>query len=265
MVPFVCASVRVRVCVFIFIFVAGLPCPAFDRLQIHPKGQVPALAIGEAEGVFESNSIARYMARGTALYGQDDLEASRIDAFLDVALQLEGQLSTLWYKKMETPWSAEYTPEFLNRQRFAGLSTLQAFEKQLSFGDYLVGDDITLADIVLFCVLVRAFEWNIFDDEELQEFPHIVDHFGRIGVRYSPLANPYLSLPMPMTMHLLWCCHVTAHGCEFPFASPRPTKTWLPWSPPRTKPEPTGISELNHPREFSRGQLSHLLTSERGL
>ena len=119
-------------------------------LAAHPFGTVPAAFGPQGEvGIFESNSIARAVARlrrhGPALYGNDPYMASRIDSFLDVSLvfALAGQNYLLALS------SSTISIDIHGQAKKAFETYMGGMEAALSAGPgFLVGDGLTLADIV---------------------------------------------------------------------------------------------------------------------
>ena len=119
-------------------------------LQAHPFGTVPAgFSPGGRVGVFESNSILRAVARAGAphrqLYGNDDYAASRIDSFLDANLVFarEAQVYLLAMEQMDRA----------THERMAGAYEfyLNGIESALTQGAYLVGNELSIADISFVC------------------------------------------------------------------------------------------------------------------
>jgi glutathione S-transferase len=126
--------------------------PAF--LQAHPFGTVPA-AFGPdgTVGIFESNSILRAVARISAtphgLYGHDPYSASRIDSFLDLSHDFgrdvqayvlglrDGRLDIQLYQRTQRGVVGYFT----------------GIERSLAHGRYIVGKELTLADICFICEL----------------------------------------------------------------------------------------------------------------
>ena len=175
----------------------------------HPFGTVPAAFSPDGEvGIFESNSIARTVARlrrhGPALYGDDPYTASRIDGFLDVSLVFarDGQNYLL----------------ALNTGKIdAGIhdQAAKAFEIYISGMDaalsrgraYLVGDDLSLADIV-FVAELCSFAREVVHHERLAEknlpmilngdvatlYPNAMAHFDDLCAHeaFAPDIAPFM-------------------------------------------------------------------------
>jgi elongation factor 1-gamma len=139
-----------------------------EFLAKFPLGKVPVLETPEGP-VFESNSIARYVARlpGSKLYGKNILEASQIDQWLDVAVnEIEPHISVIvgsiggWipFNKGNCDKAAESLKK-----------ALAPLEAHLTRNTFFVGNRISLADIVMTCTLFYAFK-NLFDAKYRKEF-----------------------------------------------------------------------------------------------
>ncbi len=178
-------------------------------LQAHPFGTVPAAFSPDGKtGIFESNSIMRAVARlGESrfpLYGHDPYEASRIDSFLDTSLVFARDAQIYLLSLM----SGTVSPEIHSRAR-DGFAVYAAGINQALWPDreYLVGDNVTLADI---CFVA---EWSLFFNEKLRaeelrkkglepivhsgveaEFPLAFAHFSRLRKHpaFAPDVEPYL-------------------------------------------------------------------------
>ena len=119
-------------------------------IEKHPFGTVPAGFNSDgSEGVFESNSIMRAVARlseDKSLYGDEDaFKQSRIDSFLDANLVFarEFQVYVLEIKSLNQI--------LYKRMQSAYLFYLDGIEKALSFDKFISGNTITIADISFVC------------------------------------------------------------------------------------------------------------------
>jgi glutathione S-transferase len=156
-------------------------------LRINPFGQVPALKLQDGQGVFESNSIARYIARAgessgdkkAQLYGSNAAETSRIDSFLDAVLGLEASLMPWTYKAEPASWSSRYSEDFITGCIDATKKTLLGFEEALRENSFFVGKSVTLADICWWCACHRGFHYA-FDKQFLAAYPNCTAHFRKL-------------------------------------------------------------------------------------
>ena len=178
-------------------------------LAAHPFGTVPAAFSPDGGvGIFESNSIARTVARlrrhGPKLYGDNPYAAARIDSFLDVSLVFarDGQNYLLALN------SGTIDGHIHGQAAKAFDIYLNGMEAALSAGQgYLVGDDLTLADIVFVAELCsfareavhldRLAEHDlptIFHDRVADEFPAAMGHFENLcgHQAFAPDIAPFM-------------------------------------------------------------------------
>lgn len=178
-------------------------------LDAIPFGTVPAAFSRDGTvGIFESNSIMRAVARlgsdRAALYGSDPYGAARIDSFLDASLvfardsQLyllalsDGELSRNLYRR-----TAEAAASY-----FGGIDRALQPERE-----FLVGDDLTLADICFAAetallsnerisrTKLAAQGWPpLYGDGLEKRFPRALAHFTRLCKHeaFTPDLGPYL-------------------------------------------------------------------------
>jgi len=164
-------------------------------LATQPFGTVPAAFSPDGRtGIFESNSIMRAVARlgqgRFAIYGRDAYESSRIDGFLDASLVFarDGQIYLLALRDgaVSRELHARVTETFVTYM--SGIE--QALAPQRLF---LVGDDITLADICFVAELClfhneRAHRSKLeaaglpllLGDDFAKSYPRSASHFERL-------------------------------------------------------------------------------------
>jgi elongation factor 1-gamma len=178
-------------------------------LAAHPFGNVPAAWSPDgAVGIFESNSIARAVARvganGAPIYGSDPYTASRIDGFLDASLVFARDAQVYLLKLA----SGKIKPPTHERARNALDGWLGGIEQALAPArTALVGDALTLADVVFAAelalleaerrshdVLARAGLAPLVGDELAARFPRALAHYARLCAHpaFAPDLGPYL-------------------------------------------------------------------------
>ncbi len=137
-------------------------------LQAQPFGTVPAAFSPDgATGIFESNSIMRTVARLGSdkrdLYGDrgNPYVASRVDAFLDAALVFSRDAQHY----MLALRGGSVVSELQERAQNAVSAFLGGAEQALSAGHaFLVGDDVTLADICFVAELASLMRERTYAD-----------------------------------------------------------------------------------------------------
>ena len=114
-------------------------------------------------GVFESNSILREVARLSeheTLYGGNDVHLkSRIDSFLDANLVFSREFQVYI---LELEDLNEYTH---SRTTSAYRFYLDGIEASLSTNDYLVGKNLTIADISFVCEFAQFLREGHYESE----------------------------------------------------------------------------------------------------
>jgi elongation factor 1-gamma len=178
-------------------------------LEAHPFGTVPAAFSPDGRvGIFESNSIMRAVARLGAdkfpLYGSDPYTAARIDSFLDASLVFarDSQIYLLALR-------GDVTADVHARARDAFATWIAGIDKALAPArEFLVGDDVTLADICFAAELAlfsnerprarRLAEQGlapILDDAVMRDHPRAFAHYDRLCAHpaFAPDVAPYLA------------------------------------------------------------------------
>lgn len=139
-------------------FQMGVDNKAADFLNMNPAGKVPVLDTG-AGFVFESNAIATYIARldkSKGLLGRNDLEAAQVDQWLYFCSN-EIEPSVLAWLGPILGYIA--FDDDVNAQAQANVKkALTTLNYYLERHTYLVGERMTLADIVVACALAPLYQ-----------------------------------------------------------------------------------------------------------
>eukprot|EP00008_Paramoeba_atlantica_P008232 CAMPEP_0201475950 /NCGR_PEP_ID=MMETSP0151_2-20130828/1246_1 /ASSEMBLY_ACC=CAM_ASM_000257 /TAXON_ID=200890 /ORGANISM="Paramoeba atlantica, Strain 621/1 / CCAP 1560/9" /LENGTH=355 /DNA_ID=CAMNT_0047856167 /DNA_START=545 /DNA_END=1612 /DNA_ORIENTATION=- len=153
-----------------------------------PFKKTPVLET-EHGSLFESNAIARFVARANGnpakLFGNNDIESAVVESWIAFASsEIDTPLSAwVWSKegKIDQP-GIEKTASVDIRK------VLAALDGHLKGKTYLVGDAITLADIVVACSLVEGYR-TVLDGSvqkafknALQWFKNVVSQEAVVGV-----------------------------------------------------------------------------------
>ncbi len=178
-------------------------------LEAHPFGTVPAAFSPDGKvGIFESNSIARAVARlGESRYplcGSDAYSSARVDSFLDASLIFarDAQIYLLSFRDNST------SIEIYRRAEAAFHTYMSGIDRALA-GDqaFLVGTDISLADIcfvaelTLFsreraqsCVLAQLNLSPVMNADQLGPYARAMAHYERLCTHeaFAPDVGPYL-------------------------------------------------------------------------
>lgn len=163
---------------------AKVECPPFvfgtdnktpEFLKKNPFGKVPTLDTPQG-CVFESNAIARHVARlkDTGLFGGSVFETAKIDQWIEfftweVDLQIYAWVLPLLHYGPYDKQKEEAAKDALKKP-------LKVVEDLLQTQTFLVGDRITLADVIATCNLYLGF-WKVFGKEWRAEHPNITRYF----------------------------------------------------------------------------------------
>lgn len=147
-----------------------------EFLAKNPTGKVPMLETPHGV-LFESNAIARYVARirrDTELYGRTFFESSQVDAWLDFVSHDVEVPATLWF--FPVLGFSDFHAS-VHEEAVANLfKALAVLERHLLSRTYLVGEAVTLADIVAAVTLLYPFKL-LFDAPIREAFPSVTRWF----------------------------------------------------------------------------------------
>jgi len=138
-----------------------------------PFGQVPRLTNGKVSLV-QSNAIARYLARKFNLYGSNSTEHALVDQWIDTAEDIRSKIGRLLFGPPDEKIHAEYVPW--------AEALLGNIEKAVvrNGSKYIVGNQLTVADLALFDVLEKQ---ALKFPELLSKFPALKAHFTLVSSR----------------------------------------------------------------------------------
>ncbi len=152
-----------------------------EFVHLNPHRRIPVLVDGERV-LWESNSILRYLAtcyRPGELLPQDPWPRSRVERWMDWELgRLQVDFIDLFWGYFRT------APEARNQVAIDDAfnrcsAAMRQLDRQLEAGDYLAGDQFSLADIVCGVCLYRYFNLGLAVDTP----PRLMDWYARLGQR----------------------------------------------------------------------------------
>uniref|UniRef100_A0A6U3WYA0 GST C-terminal domain-containing protein n=1 Tax=Ditylum brightwellii TaxID=49249 RepID=A0A6U3WYA0_9STRA len=151
----------------------------FDAAKVaslSPTGKGPILETPRGI-LFESNAIARFLAKirsDTGLMGQNVFEEAEVDSWVDFAAREVELPACVWFYPV-----AGYMPFNEDAYKKAKIDfgkALALLELQLKDKKYLVGDQITLADIAVVSSLVYPMKL-VCDKAYVEPYPNVVRWF----------------------------------------------------------------------------------------
>jgi elongation factor 1-gamma len=152
-------------------FNVGVDNKSNDFLSKSPLGKVPVLETNEGH-IFEANAIARYVAKQGAntLYGSSPFEAGLVEQWIEFAANEIELPGNVWVFPV-----LGFIPENpIATQKAKGdvRKALEVLNKHLLSRTFLVGNRITLADIVVALSLVRLYE-KVLDPSFRKSFVNV--------------------------------------------------------------------------------------------
>lgn len=140
-----------------------------DFLAKNPNGKIPLLEFDDGRCLSESNAILNYLAAGSALIPTKPYDAAKMlqwqffeqyshEPYIAVARFIN------LYLGLPDDRKAEY-----EQKQVGGHKALQVMEQQLLQTPFLVGDQLTLADVSLFAYTHVAHEGGF----DLSDYPAI--------------------------------------------------------------------------------------------
>jgi len=154
-------------------FKMGIDNKTPEFLKKNPNGQVPTLESPDGP-IWESNAIAKYIARkgnDKGLYGANEYESSVVDQWIEFyRSQLEPELAQWIYPIFGY---REFNQQKHDDAKKNAQKALDILNSRLDGREWIVGNRVTLADIILFCGFSFSLQ-NAFEPEFLKPYPNFV-------------------------------------------------------------------------------------------
>jgi glutathione S-transferase len=158
-----------------------------EYLARNPDGRTPVLELDDGTCLAESNAIALYLAEGSDLVPADPVERARVMQWLFFEQnRIEPNIGSARFRRLTG--RAGDRPEVFARFVEAGESALAALERHLQGRDFLVGDRLTLADLVVACYAAAGEGAGL----DMSRYPAVLRWLGRLedeGI--STAVEPY--------------------------------------------------------------------------
>eukprot|EP00761_Pharyngomonas_kirbyi_P011772 gb/GECH01011798.1/.p1 GENE.gb/GECH01011798.1/~~gb/GECH01011798.1/.p1 ORF type:complete len:215 (+),score=63.50 gb/GECH01011798.1/:1-645(+) len=144
---------------------------------IAPFGQIPVVKV-DGKHLSQSNAILRFFGRKYNLYGKDDDEHYRVDFLMDGIEDWRVPYLRLIYRSENYE---EDKKSYVTGAQKKFLGIYESLLKQNADGaKYFVGDDITIADYLIFEMIDLALR---LDSNALQDFPLLASYHKRFSER----------------------------------------------------------------------------------
>lgn len=154
---------------------------------VNPNGRIPVLELEDGRMLPESNAVLTFLGDGTPWVPTDPFTKAQMMSWMFwEQYSHEPNVATLrfWNHLAEL---TDIQKMQIDGKRSAGEAALALMEMQLSYTDWLVGDDPTLADIALYAYTHVAEE----GDYNLSDYPGVQAWIKRISEipGYVPLSS----------------------------------------------------------------------------
>ena len=131
----------------------------------------------------QATAIIRYLGKKAQLYPTNDFEAAKVDEVLNIV----EEATPIFLKPWVTPEGAEKT-HLMKQMKEEILPTfLGKFENLLEIngGTYLVGKEMTVADLVLWKFIGMVFKDKFYPNQPEE----ILDRFHRVKENFTAVNN----------------------------------------------------------------------------
>ena len=154
---------------------------------INPNGRIPVLQIGE-RFIAESNAACFYLADGSSLIPTDRFDrADMLRWMFFEQYSHEPNIATLrlWLAFVGVEALTDSQRSQIATKRTAGNAALKLMDRHLASRDWLVGQELSLADICLFAYTHLADEGGF----DLALYPNVIVWMERIMLhpRHEPM------------------------------------------------------------------------------
>ncbi|MFB9980050.1 glutathione S-transferase family protein [Mesorhizobium kowhaii] len=157
-------------------------------LQLNPAGAVPVLQLEDGSAVAESNAILIYLAEGTLFLPADRYQRAKVVQWLFFEqYNVEPVIGSLRFWTLTG--RLERNQGMVAGKREAGARTLAAMNRSLGDTPFLVGNDLTIADIAVYAYSHRAEDCGF----SVADYPAVMAWIGRVRDVIGPgyPAHPY--------------------------------------------------------------------------
>jgi glutathione S-transferase len=152
---------------------------AFESLN--PAGAVPVLGLEDGRAIAESNAILAYLAEGTPYLPRDRYDRAKVLQWLFFEqYHVEPIIGSLRFWTLTG--RLERNAAMLAGKREAGLRTLTAMDRALNGAAFLVGENLSIADIAVYAYSHRAEDCGF----HLADYPAVSAWVSRVRDAIGP-------------------------------------------------------------------------------
>jgi len=147
-----------------------------NYLEVNPRGQVPAIRLGDGRVLTEGPAIVQYLAdlnpASQLAPPAGTWERSKLQEWLNyISSELHKSFTPLFSSTASKDWKEAALAGL--RQRFDGVSS------ELAGRTWITGETFTVADAYLFTVI----SWTAYVGMDLGEWPALKAYHGRVAGR----------------------------------------------------------------------------------
>lgn len=145
-------------------------------LRKNPAGAIPVLELGDGRLIAESNAILCYLAEGTRFLSDDRFLRARVMQWLFFEqYYVEPTIGTLRYWTLTG--RLEANAALVPAKRDGALRAMRGLEATLAGGGFLVGGDLSIADIAVYAYGHLAAGAGV----DPAPYPAVTAYFGRVA------------------------------------------------------------------------------------
>ena len=152
-----------------------------EFLAKNPVGKIPVLDTPSGP-LFESNAIARYVARlrpDTGLYGANFYQQAQVDQWIDFSANELEPARAVWAYTVSGVLPNN-NPKPLQEAKKDVEAALKVLDSHFLHQTYLVGNQVTLADLALWTTLLEPYQ-KLFSPALQKQFPNLLRWFNTIA------------------------------------------------------------------------------------
>jgi glutathione S-transferase len=156
-------------------------CRTEAFLKLNPVGAIPVLELDNGRAIAESNAILAFLAEGTHFLPSDHYLRAKVMQWLFFEqYHVEPVIGSLRFWTLTG--RLERNQGMVAGKREAGARTLAALNRSLGDAPFLVGNDVTIADIAVYAYAHRAEDCGF----SLADYPAFAAWAGRMRDTIGP-------------------------------------------------------------------------------
>ncbi|MBB3656082.1 glutathione S-transferase [Rhizobium sp. BK650] len=150
-------------------------------LKLNPVGAIPVLELDDGRAIAESNAILTYLAEGTPFLPSDTYERAKVMQWLFFEqYHVEPVIGSLRFWTLTG--RLEHNQSMIAGKREAAIRALAAIDRSLADSLFLVGKQLTIADIAVYAYSHRVEDCGF----SLAAYPAFVAWCGRVRDAIGP-------------------------------------------------------------------------------